>query len=92
LLTALGCGGVEPEDAGERGEEYDQACRAGQIAAEVGAERGEADCDGHEAHHRTEQRPSVALDRLANGRLFVVGALQRAHVTTPKGTGRRAGG
>ena len=66
---------------------------AAQIAAEVGAERGEPDRDGDEPHDLAEQPPSlVARDRLAGERPVVVGGLDGAHVTTPRGTGRRAGG
>jgi len=64
LLTALGRGDVEADDAGERADEQHKAGSSAQIAAEVGAERGECDRDGDEAHHLAEQRPGkVVRDR-----------------------------
>ena len=46
---------LQPEDAGEGGDEQDdQAGSAGQVAADVGPERGAADGQGDEAHDLAE--------------------------------------
>ena len=83
FLAALGGGDIEPEDERDRADEQHQPDRAGQIAAEVGAERGEADRDSDEPHDFAEQLPSVALDRFdAEGRVVVRG-VDRAHDVTP---------
>ena len=68
LLAAPGRGEVESEDGCERADEQQQPGPAAQIAAEVGAQRGEPDRDGDVAHHLAQQRPSVALDRFAGER------------------------
>jgi hypothetical protein len=66
LLAALGRGDVEADDACERADEQHQPGRAAQISAEVGAERGESDRDGDEAHDLAEQRPGLVVrDRLS---------------------------
>jgi PP-loop superfamily ATP-utilizing enzyme len=75
---------------GERADEQHQPGRAAQISAEVGAERGESDRDGDEAHDLAEQRPGLVVrDRLNGESRLVGGGLERAHVTTTTGTGRR---
>ena len=67
----------------ERGDEQHQPGRAAQVAAEVGAERGESDRDGDEAHDLAEQRPGLVVrDRSSRERRLVGGGLERAHVTT----------
>jgi PP-loop superfamily ATP-utilizing enzyme len=68
---------------GERADEQHQPGRAAQISAEVGAERGESDRDGDEAHDLAEQRPGLVVrDRLNGESRLVGGGLERAHVTT----------
>ena len=72
MLAAFGCGDVESEDACERADEEHQPGRPAQIAADVGAERGEPDVTATNPHDLAQQRPGVALDRFtANGRVVV---------------------
>jgi hypothetical protein len=90
LLAALRGGDVQADDACERGNEQDEAGRAAQIAAEVGAERRESDRDGDVPHDLARQLPSlVTRDRLGVERRPVNGGPGRAHVTTTTGRGRR---
>ena len=90
LLAALGRGDVEAEDAGERADEQQQPGRATEISAEVRAERGEPDRDGDEAHDVAEKCPGlVARDWLCRESRLAGDGLERAHVTTTTGTGRR---
>jgi hypothetical protein len=83
LLAALGGGDVDAEDACERADEQQLPGRAAQITAEVGAERGESDRDGDEAHDLAEQRPGLVVrDPLCLESRVVGDGLERAHVTT----------
>jgi hypothetical protein len=71
LLAAAGRGHVEPEGDRERAEEQNDPGPAGQVAAEVSAERGEADGDGDVAHDLAEQRSGVAPYGVTDQRLVV---------------------
>jgi hypothetical protein len=83
LLAGLRGGDVEADDAGEGADEQHQSGRAAQVSAEVGADRGECDRDGDEAHYLAEQRTGLVVRyRLCPEGRLVGGGLERAHVTT----------
>jgi hypothetical protein len=78
LVAAFRGGPIEGEEHGEGDEEQAQAGRSTDIAAEVGAEGGEAGV----AHYRAEQRLVSGDGRLACG--GVHGGGERARRAHPK--------
>src|SRR3954452_17865867 len=74
-VAAFGCCDVEPEDAPEQGEEQHKAGSAAQVAAGVGAERGESNRDGDETHdwpNSSRERSRSIASRLAGGASAVI--------------------
>ena len=67
---------VEPEDAGDRADERDDAPAAGEIASEVGAEGGDATCEGDKAHGLAEDGTGAIA---ADGDRLLGDLLEAAH-------------